>query len=49
MELDRTECRGDPEPEGKGMRGQTADRLNGDPRDLIPAMPTKGATPQGDS
>jgi hypothetical protein len=28
------------------LRGRTAERLNGDPRDLIRAMPAKGDTPQ---
>ncbi len=41
------ECRGDPEPGGKAERPGTAQRLNGDPQDLIRAIPAKGDRPAG--
>ena len=41
------ERRGDPEPGGKAERPGTAQRLNGDPKDLIRAMPAKGDHPAG--
>jgi hypothetical protein len=37
---------GDLEPEGKAERLGTAQRLDGDPRDLIRAMSTRETTPE---